>query len=364
MIARQLSRLRGRSACFVLAQALVCALGCGRIGYELTPHTDGVAGDASVDSSVPPSAGGAGTGGAGTGAAGGSAGSGGNGSGAGGASGGASGSSGSGGLGPFDAGAGGRLVMDGGAPSPEAAADAATCRVPVATVSDYCAQLPFLPAAPVIDGKLDCGVALVPVTPIGWTGGATPPDATAEYASAWRADGVYFFVRVHDPSLVPAEPSHEVWQGDSVELYVDDDGRYTAPPNYDIPGSRQLVVAAPASATSSAAVGALYAFGSGGVLEKWTSSQFRAYGTGDGYVVEAFVMGQDLALSSLSLVAGAFVGMDLSIGVSYPSSLGPDAGAPGNRLGQYFLSVGGPDAGAVSLPPFDVRAFCRPVLVR
>lgn len=339
----------------MLAQALVCALGCGRIGYELAANSDGVAEDASVDSSLPASSGGAGTGGTG--------GSGGTSSGAGGASAGASGSSGSGGVRPSDAGSGGRAITDGGAQTPDGAVDASICRVPVASVTDYCTELPFLPAPPLIDGKLDCGLALVTFAPIAWTGGATPPDATAEYASAWRADGVYFFVRVHDPSLVPAEPSHEVWQGDTVELYVDDNGRYAAPPNYDIPGSRQLVVAAPASATRSSSVGALYAFGSGGVVEKWTSSQFGAYGTADGYVVEAFVTAQDLALSSLDLAAGAFVGIDLSIGVSYPSSLGPDAGAPGNRMGQYFLRTGETDAGAVVLPPFDVRAFCQPVLV-
>src|SRR3954453_17420769 len=102
MNAPQLARRHGRGACFVLAQALVCALGCGRIGYELVANSDGVAVDASVDSSMPASAGGAHMGGTG--------GSGGTSSGAGGASGGASGSSGSGGVRPSDAGSGGRAI--------------------------------------------------------------------------------------------------------------------------------------------------------------------------------------------------------------------------------------------------------------
>jgi hypothetical protein len=240
--------------------------------------------------------------------------------------------------------------------------DASRCPTPASPISDYCAELPALPAPPVIDGELDCGVALRALSPVAWTGGATPPDATAEYAVAWRPNGVYFFVHVRDPSLVPAEPLAQAWEGDSVELYVDDDGTYAAPPNYDNPGSRQLVVVAPPTATSSLARAEVWAFGNGGAFSEWISPNFRAYGTTDGYVVEAFVTGPDLGLSSLALAASGHVGVDLSVGVSYPASKGPDAGTPGNRVGQYFLRVGALDGGATPLPPFDVRAFCRPTL--
>lgn len=256
-------------------------------------------------------------------------------------------------------GAGGRIT-DAGSRAPDA--DAARCRAPVSGVSDYCAELPALLDPPVIDGQLDCGIALKPVTPIAWTGGTTPPDASAEYAVAWRADGVYFFVRVHDATLVPAEPSQRTWEGDAVELFVDDDGTYKSPPAYDVPGSRQLIVAAPENATTPGARGELWAFGNSGSFEKWSSSEFGAYPVGDGYVVEAFVTAPDLKLSTIALVAGAQIGMDLSIDVSYPSAQSPDAAEPGNRVGQYFLEVGETDAGTL-LPPFDVRAFCRPVLV-
>jgi hypothetical protein len=252
-------------------------------------------------------------------------------------------------------------VMESGVIGPDAsdaAADAAPC--PAAAPIDYCAMLPFLPAPPVIDGAIDCGVALRDLTPVDWSGGATPPDASAQYAVAWRPDGLYFFVRVHDPSLVPADPSEFSWEGDEVELYMDSDGTYTAPPAYDNPGARQITIAAPPDAQSSVARAQLWYPGLVGTID-WTSTQFRAYGLPDGYVVEAFVTGPDLGLSTLTLAAGGRVGMDLSIGVSYPSDRGADAGTPGNRLGQYFLRIADPDAGG-GVPPFDPRAFCTPTL--
>ncbi len=257
----------------------------------------------------------------------------------------------------FEAGEG-----DTGSPGPDAdsgfdAMDEAACSV--AQVVDYCATLPFLPAAPVIDGMPDCAIALQTLTPVDWTGGATPPDATVEYAVAWRPDGLYFFVRVHDPSLVPAEPSEFSWEGDGVELFVDSDGVYMAPPAYDTPGTKQFTIAAPGDARSSVARAEVWS-GSPGPLA-WTSSAFRAFGAPDGYVVEALVSGADLGLSSLTLAAGGTVGMNLSIDVSYPIDQGPDAGTPGNRLGQYFLHIADADAGG-GIPPFDPRAFCVPIL--
>ena len=339
-----------RGARIALAGALSLSAGCGRIGYELQ-HERAAASRTSVDtkdSSVDASQGGApGAGGSisvGTGGA-------------------PAQSGGSGGTAPDAsvAGAGGRIT-DAGSRAPDAGPDSATCRTPVSGVSDYCVELPSLPDPPVIDGLLECGVLLKPVTPIGWTGGVTPPDATAEYAVAWRADGVYFFVRVHDATLVPAGPSQRTWEGDAVELFVDDDGTYRSPPAYDVPGSRQLIVAAPENAITPETRGELWAFGNNGSFEKWGSNEFGAYPVSDGYVVEAFVRAPDLNLPSIALAAGAHIGMDLSIDVSYPSPQSPDAAEPGNRLGQYFLQVGETDAGTL-LPPFDVRAFCRPVLV-
>ncbi len=238
--------------------------------------------------------------------------------------------------------------------------DAPACTVKVSASVDYCTTLPFLPQAPVIDGKVDCGLPLLDIVPIGWSGGGSPPDATAQYAVAWRPDGVYFFVQVHDPSLVPADSSESTWQGDAVEVYADSDGVYAAPPAYDNPGTRQFTVAAPPNAQSSVARAQVWYTGSV-TGATWTSTQFGAYGLPDGYAVEALVTGPDLGLPPLTLAAGGQVGMDISIDVSYPTDQGPDAGGAGNRLGQYYLRVATPDAGG-SIPPFDVRAFCVPAL--
>lgn len=238
------------------------------------------------------------------------------------------------------------------------ARDASTCGIGP-TSADYCATLPFLPQAPVIDGKLDCGPPLRDLTPVGWTGGATPPDASARYAVAWRPDGLYFFVQVSDPSRVPARSTESTWQGDAVEIYVDSDGSYAAPPAYDDPGTRQFTIAVPAGAQESVARAEVWF--NNGSSTPWASTEFRAYALPDGYVVEAFVSGADLGLATLALVAGGHVGMDLSIDVSFPTDQGPDAGGFGNRLGQYFLRVAAPDAGE-GIPPFDPRAFCKPAL--
>jgi hypothetical protein len=212
-----------------------------------------------------------------------------------------------------------------------------------------------LPEAPVIDGILDCGLPLVPVAPVAWSGGASPPDATAEYAVAWRPEGLYFFVQVTDPSHVPAEVSELSWEGDAVELFIDSDGVYAAPPAYDNPGARQFTIAAPPQAQSAIARAQVWYPGSAGA--DWTSTQYRAFGTSTGYVVEAFVVGADLGLGALTLAAGGRVGLDLSVDVSYPTDRGADAGSPGNRLGQYYLRVASADAGG-GTPPFDPRAFC------
>lgn len=325
--------------------------GCGRVGYDELPlavarqvgRGDGSTGGTDAGSLDAASGGGA------------------TGSGAAGVLAGTGGRSGSGGMGM--AGSDSGRPGDAGTDATDGSPDGSRCPSPPSAVADYCLELPELPGAPVIDGLLDCGVALHSFVPVGWTGGATPPDATSEYAVAWRPDGMYFFVRVHDPSFVPAGPTLRTWQGDAVELYADNDGAYKAPPNYDDPGSRQFVVAGPTDATSTATRAEVWHFGNAGAFTVWTSTEFGAFGRPDGYVVEAFVTGADLGLSTWGLAAGAAVGMDLSIDVSYPTAQGPDAGPFGNRLGQYFLRTGELDSGTAVLPPFDVRAFCRPTLV-
>ena len=247
-------------------------------------------------------------------------------------------------------------ALDGPAEAPEASP---ACHVPTTAGTDYCAAVPFLPQPPVIDGTVDCDLPLIPVPEVGWSAG-TGPDATAQYAVAWRPEGIYFFVAVTDPSLVPADSTELTWQGDAVELYADSDGVYSAPPSYDNPGTRQFTVAAPPDARLSVARAQVWYTGSVSGAA-WTSTQFRSFGSPTGYIVEALVTGPDLGLPALSLAAGGQVGMDLSIDVSYPADRGPDAGGFGNRFGQYYLRVASPDAGG-GIPPFDPRAFCIPGL--
>src|SRR5262249_4302906 len=117
---------------------------------------------------------------------------------------------------------------------------------------DYCtATLPALPEAPVLDGVLDCGPALVPLPVQGWTGTQALPDTQrARYALAWRPNGLYFYVEVDDPLVLPAPGGLDTWCGDGVELYADADGKFAAPLAYDDPGTIQLLAAAPAEEMS------------------------------------------------------------------------------------------------------------------
>ena len=327
----------GRHLSSVALGALVACVACGRIGYEALAGTGDAGGgpDTGADSSAPVDASGPGDAPAGLDA--------------------------SDDRSPLEGAPDAPPMADdaGGGDAGDAAPDAPGCTAATLPGIDYCATLPFLPQAPVIDGKVDCTLPLRDLAPLGWTGGAAPPDATAQYAAAWRPDGLYFFVQVHDPSLVPASSTGFTYQGDAVELFMDSDGVFAAPPAYDNPGARQFIVAAPPAAQSSVAWAQVW-FNTT-AYSTWTSTQFGAYGLADGYAVEAFVTGPDLGLGALALAAGGLVGMDLSVDVSYGVDQGPDAGGAGNRLGQYFLRVASPDAGG-GLPPFDPRAFCVPTL--
>ena len=358
--ARPSWRSCGAACCVISAIA-----SCGRVGYDTLPEgrTRGSGGggarDASTQGGLDASSGATSAESGGPGESGGAA--------AGGVAAGGRGAGGAGTGGGNSGIAGGNAGADAGEPTRDAGRDALPDApvVPpcsVAAVADYCTTLPSLPVAPVIDGTADCNVALQPMPELGWTGGSTVQDAHAEFALAWRPDGLYVFVHVRDPSLVPADTTRSVWQGDALEIYVDADGAYTAPPAYDNPGTRQLVVGAPTTAAGSAARGAQYAAGHAEVEGVWSSTAFRAYGRSDGYVIEAFIAAADLGLSTWKLAAGGKVGIDLSIDVSYSADQGADAGGFGNRVGQYFMRLGQVNGTSV-LPPFDVRAFCNPSLV-
>lgn len=238
--------------------------------------------------------------------------------------------------------------------SPETA-----CRTPASI--DYCATLPALGAAPIIDGELDCGLELRAVVPVGWSGGANINDTSTEYAAAWRSDGIYVYVLVRDPALIPADPVDLVWKGDAVEIYVDNDASYVAPPPpiYDEPGTRQIVISSPSAATPVARTAQLFSNGNADFPKAWTSTAFGAFARPDGYAVEAFVRPEDLGLSSWSLVAGGVIGLDLSIDVSQADAATTTT-TDGHRAGQYFLHIDP----ALAPPYWDPRTFCTPVLAQ
>jgi hypothetical protein len=245
----------------------------------------------------------------------------------------------------------------------DAGSDASDAARPATPVSDYCVQVPALPSPPVIDGVVDGALTLVTIVPLGWTNTGTPlpRHTTAEYAFAFRPDGLYAFVRVHDPNRQPALAGDSIWRGDSVEIYADDDGSYGSPHVYDNPGSIQIIVAAPESDATPATRATRFREAS--EVGSWTSTRFGAYPTADGYTVEAFLEASALDRSSWALSSGGHVGIDVGVNVS-PSGEGSDGGAmvDGRRLGQYFLRVGSGDS-CNGMPFCTPVAFCNPLLI-
>jgi hypothetical protein len=338
-----------------IAPTLVFVLfaGCGRVGYDLsTGAAQKSVRDRDAADGVPTDSG-AGDAHVGTGGAGSTVG------GEGGVSVGSGGRSGDGGTTSAAGGTDARVPLDagrhdGGGFTPDGGrTDGATgCALVPQALADWCTELPELPAPPVIDGELECGLEARAVVPAAYNLSGTP-DATMDYAVAWTDGGLYVYASVHDPAVLPAPSADPSWQGDSLEIYVDSDGVYGAPPAYD-PATRQIVVAAPLGAATSTRA-ETYAVPPTGVA--WTSTQFAACVKPYGYVVEAFVTASDLGLSSWPLAAGSSVGFDLGLNVSGATA---DAGTQGTRIGQYFLRA---DATPTGHPFQSVTAFCNPVLV-
>ncbi|MDX2022903.1 MAG: sugar-binding protein [Deltaproteobacteria bacterium] len=250
---------------------------------------------------------------------------------------------------------------DGGETNDAAAAlDVGAAGADGAVAPDYCLAIPALPNAPVIDGVLDADVVLRPWVPEDWlTSGpdpAPPVGVHARYAVAWRNEGLYFFIDVVDPDLLPAIASTSPYWGDSLELYVDSDGVFAKSPDYDKPGTRQFIVMAPAADTMVRKQATMYEQTS--VKGVWSTGQYEAFATPAGYVVEAFVRKEDLSLNTWSLAAGQRVGINLGHNVSVSTPL---KNTLDDRLGQYFLRNEG--ATAARTGPFNnVATFCVPTL--
>lgn len=264
----------------------------------------------------------------------------------------------------------GRLGYDAAFDQADAGVTDATIDAPVADSADstepigYCSSIPPLPAAPVIDGMLESGLALMPLEPIGWDGesDAVPEGESAAFAVGWRPDGLYVHVVVIDPTRIPASPGDYSWCGDGVEVYIDADGAYPGAPGYDDPGARQLTTAAPADSETPESTGEVWCYQCDGTYPKpLTSTDFVAVPRPDGYALEMFLAAADLGLDGWVLGAGDDVGFDLAINVSHPQpTTTPCSGSnAGQRLGQYFLRIAGTEP---RYPFVNSAAFCTATL--
>jgi hypothetical protein len=247
---------------------------------------------------------------------------------------------------------------DVGAPDvgPPPAQDAGPCTPPTPASLDVCTGFGSLADPPVIDGALDCGVPLWSMPVVVSSGpGPIPAGAQAVIGAAWRPDGLYLFVSVSGvgPDRYPAPSSEVAWCGDAIELFADHDGVFPNAPNYNDPGTIQLVAIAPATTDQVSNVGQMFRDGS--VLGPW-NGQFVSHSTDDGFTTEAFITASDLGLSSWSLSAGGNVGLDVAVDLGSPS----DPGGCG-RLGQFSIQLPvytptGCGAGC------NVGEFCTPEL--
>jgi hypothetical protein len=224
--------------------------------------------------------------------------------------------------------------------------------------SSYCSELPPLAAAPVLDGVLDCGPALLAITEAGWNGStALPASHSARMAAAWRPNGIYVYVEVSGTPR-PHPSGTDLYCGDAIEFYADHDAVVDSSGNYADPGTRQFVVGAP----SEASPGTIEAFEfvEGSNWGPWETTDLKTARRDDGYSVEAFISAGDLDLTAWS--PGTRVGLDIAIDVSAPS--GTSGLRCGLLRGQYFLRVGGAAGSACGGEPWcDARAFCTPMLL-
>lgn len=235
--------------------------------------------------------------------------------------------------------------------------DAPACTPPTPASLDDCTGLLGMPAPPVIDGVLDCGVPLWVMPMVGWDGsGSVPAGVQTTIAAAFRPGGLYLFVRVTGAGAhrYPAPSGTGPWCGDAVELFVDDDGRYASAPAYDNPGTMQFIAVAPPDSATSSTVGETFRDASDN--GPW-AGQFVSVRTSDGFDLEAFVTAADLGLATWSLSKSGHVGLDVAVDLGDPG--GQPAGCP--LLGQYDLSLPLTDA-ACSKAACNVSEFCNPQL--
>jgi hypothetical protein len=223
-----------------------------------------------------------------------------------------------------------------------------------------CALVPPLSNAPVIDGELEPGLALYSWLDAG--NANIPPGMSASFSLAYRPDGLYFFAAVADSTRDPAAPGDLTYCGDGVELFVDDDGMIGNPPGYDLPGTMQLVAAAPSDGVTAVRRGQRFVFPGTSTdstdLGAWTSPRFLAAPTSVGYAVEALVGASDLDLGTWALARDGKIGWDVSLNIGGPENPGTDACTTRSQQVHFRLAT----AGACTAPYCNASALCAPTL--
>lgn len=204
---------------------------------------------------------------------------------------------------------------------------------------DYCARIPALGSAPIIDGTPE-PLPLQRLVPVGWLSKEQPlavPDVPVHFAIGWRPDGLYMFIDVADPDRYPSTTT-QTYCGDGAELYVDADGEHPAAPEFEAMGVRQFIAPAPRDDTTSRADGDYWL--KGVQLGAW-SSGYGVFPRPGGYALEAMIDAAVLGVSQWSLAAGDHVGVDLGVNLSRPDGTPvPIPECPENlRLGQFFLRI-------------------------
>jgi hypothetical protein len=232
-------------------------------------------------------------------------------------------------------------------PVPAAAGAGAAAPVPAcvaADVADPCQALPRLAAAPALDGALECGLTLHPLSE------ALP---SVQYAAAWSDSGLYVYMEVHGASSARAvqEP---LYCSDSVEIFVDGDGLPGTDGAYNAPGTMQFLVAAPSGGDM-----ATGRFLAGAAQGPWISSSLSVAPLADGYAVETLIVGADLGLWSWQ--PSERLGFNLAVNIAGAAE---PRGAPcTTQIGQSVLRVTEPRVACDGKPWCDTRSFCWPTLV-